>query len=82
MVAFIIQNEIIMKKKLIYVASAALLSTSLFLTSCGGNNGDMPPETTTGDNRETGVDGTGDLPGTGAEDTTNMNTDTTTAGVQ
>lgn len=69
-----------MKKKIIYLASAVLFSTSLFLTSCGGNNGDMPPETTTGDNRETGVDGTGDLPGTGAEDT--MDTDTTTTGVQ
>lgn len=69
-----------MKKKLTYIASVALLSTSLSLTSCGGNNGDMPPETTNGDNRETGVDGTGDLPGTGADDTTNMMTDTT--GVQ
>lgn len=71
-----------MKKKLIYMAGAAFLSTSFFLTSCGGNNGDMPPETTTGDNRETGVEGTGDLPGTGAEDTTNMITDTTTTGAQ
>jgi len=59
-----------MKKKLIYLASAALVSTSLFLTSCAeGENGDMPPESTTGDTQETGVEGTGDLPGTGAEDT-------------
>lgn len=72
-----------MKKKLIYLASAGLLSTSLLLTSCGGNNGDMPPETTTGENnRETGVEGTGDLPGTGAEDTTHEDADNASAPVQ
>jgi hypothetical protein len=70
-----------MKKKLIYMASAILMSTTL-LASCGANNGDMPPETTTGDNRETGVDGTGDLPGTGRTDSANLITDTTKTGAQ
>lgn len=69
-----------MKNRLLYMASAALMSTSLFLTSCGGNNGDMPPESTTGDTQETGVEGTGDLPGTGAEDTFNMDIDTNNIG--
>lgn len=69
-----------MKKRLIFMASAALLSTTLFLTSCAeGNNGDMPPESTTGDTQETGVEGTGYVPE--EEDTavvSDVNIDSTT----
>ncbi len=67
-----------MKNKWISGVATLFLGSSLFLASCGGNNGDMPQENTEGNNRETGVEGTGDLPGTGAEDTTGMGTDTTT----
>ncbi|RAU83675.1 hypothetical protein [Pontibacter arcticus] len=57
-----------MRKNSISILAAVLVSASLSLTACGGNNGDMPPETTTGDTQETGVEGSGDLPGTGAAD--------------
>ncbi|MER2996076.1 hypothetical protein [Pontibacter populi] len=60
-----------MNKKLNILAAACITSTML-LASCGetGDNSDMPSESTTGDTQETGVEGTGDLPGTGADDTT------------
>ncbi|WP_114781468.1 hypothetical protein [Botryobacter ruber] len=59
-----------MKNKRNSVLAALFLGTSLFLASCTGENTEMPPESTHGNTQETGVEGTGDLPGTGAEDTT------------
>ncbi|AKD03366.1 hypothetical protein POKO110462_05250 [Pontibacter korlensis] len=59
-----------MKIKLIKsITSAVFAGSLLLLTSCGGNNGSMPPESTTGDTNETGVQGSGDLPGTGDDET-------------
>ena len=62
-----------MKKNWISIAASVVMCSSLLLTSCGGESGEnanMPPESTHGDTRETGADITGDVPGTGAEDTT------------
>lgn len=60
-----------MNKK-INVIAAAFITSSLLLVSCGetGENRDMPPESTTGNTQETGVEGSGDQPGTAADDTT------------
>ncbi|MBC5773874.1 hypothetical protein H8S95_07350 [Pontibacter sp. KCTC 32443] len=56
--------------KLRNIAAVLLLSVPLLLTACDtGENRDMPPESTTGNTQETGVEGSGDLPGTAAEDT-------------
>ena len=60
-----------MKNKPTSVLAALLLGASLFMASCSpGENTEMPPESTHGNTQETGVEGTGDLPGTGSEDTT------------
>ncbi|MCC9137896.1 hypothetical protein ACFSKU_21365 [Pontibacter silvestris] len=72
-----------MKKEWKSIIAALFLGTSMLMTSCGGNNGDMPPETTNGDNnRETGVDGNGYTMDPGSPDTTgtttNMDTISTT----
>lgn len=60
-----------MKKK-INIWMAVLFSFSLLLASCGetGDNAEIPTESDTGTTRETGVEGSGDLPGTAADDTT------------
>ncbi|WP_299825159.1 hypothetical protein [uncultured Pontibacter sp.] len=59
-----------MKKK-INILATILISATMALASCGGGeygeNAEMPPESTTGETNETGVDGSGDLPGTGAD---------------
>lgn len=58
-----------MKKKLNILATI-LFTSSLLLTSCGGEygeNAEMPPESTTGETQETGADISGDKPGTGAD---------------
>ena len=60
-----------MNKKINLLAAAFITSTML-LASCGGEYGentDSPPESTTGNTQETGVEGSGDLPGTAADDT-------------
>lgn len=74
-----------MKKKWISMAAVLFMGTSLALTSCGGNNGDMPADTTTGDTQETGVEDsnspmgttTGDTVGTTAGTTAGTTTGTT-----
>lgn len=44
-----------MKKQYISFAAAVLMGATLTLTSCAeGNNGDMPPESVTGDTQITG----------------------------
>ncbi|MBJ6117022.1 hypothetical protein JAO76_02390 [Pontibacter sp. BT310] len=60
-----------MNKK-IYAIAAAFITSTMLLASCGetGENSDMPPESTTGNTQETGVEGSGDMPGTGADDST------------
>ena len=69
------------------MATTMFLGTSLMLTSCGGNNADMPPETITGETQETGVDypegmgtTTGDTIGTEGGITTGTTTGTTAGG--
>ena len=61
-----------MKNKRNILASVCFVSM-LLLASCGsgeyGENADMPPESQTGNTQETGMEGSGDLPGTGANDT-------------
>ncbi|NDK54674.1 hypothetical protein [Pontibacter fetidus] len=59
-------------KQRINVIGAALITSSMLLASCGetGENSDMPPESTTGNTQETGIEGSGDQPGTAADDTT------------
>ena len=59
-----------MNKKINF-AAAILMASALMLASCGetGENRDMPPESTTGNTQETGVEGSGDMPGTAADDT-------------
>ncbi|MEJ8802896.1 hypothetical protein [Pontibacter sp. H249] len=58
------------KKKKINILAAVLFSSSLLLASCGseeyGENTEMPPESTE-DAQKTGVDISGDQPGTGAD---------------
>ncbi|MEJ8758162.1 hypothetical protein WG947_14205 [Pontibacter sp. H259] len=60
-----------MKKKINFAATI-LMASGLMLASCGetGENSDMPPESTTGNTQETGVEGSGDQPGTAADDST------------
>lgn len=67
-----------MKKECKLIIAALFLGTSLLMTSCGGNNGDMPPETTDGSSRETGVEGNGYTMDPGANDTTVTNDDMST----
>jgi len=63
-----------MKNKWITSIPAVLIGSALLLGSCeSGENREMPPESTSGDTQETGVEGSGDLPGTGDEDTTHVN---------
>ena len=52
-------------------AAALLLGAATLFTACGetGENSDMPPESKRGTGQETGVEGSGDLPGTAADDT-------------
>jgi len=60
-----------MKKKINF-AAAIIMASALTLTACDtGENREMPPESTTGDTQETGVEGSGDMPGTAADDTSN-----------
>jgi hypothetical protein len=49
-------------------AVALLFGAATLFTACGENS-DMPPESTTGNTQETGIEGTGDMPGTAADDT-------------
>lgn len=55
------------------IAVLGLICTPLLLAACGGGeygeNAEMPPESQTGETNESGVEGTGDLPGTAATDT-------------
>jgi hypothetical protein len=71
-----------MKKQWISMAVALFMGSSLLLTSCGGNNGDMPPESTTGDTQETGIEDPNDPMGTTTGDTVGTSgiTTGTTAG--
>ncbi|WP_187261027.1 hypothetical protein [Pontibacter beigongshangensis] len=68
-----------MKSKLKLIMMALFFGSSLSLASCGGSgvetgeNASMPPESLEGNTRETGVDGTGDMPGTGTSDTLSTN---------
>ena len=60
-----------MKLKIKHIAATLAFSAPLLFTACDtGENRELPPESTTGDTQETGVEGSGDLPGTAADDTT------------
>ncbi|MHC2991995.1 lipoprotein [Pontibacter sp. HJ8] len=50
-----------MNKQLTSIAASFLMGSALLLASCGegGNNSDMPPESTQGNTQETGVEGNG-----------------------
>ncbi|MBB6612288.1 hypothetical protein H7F15_14655 [Pontibacter sp. Tf4] len=56
------------------IATLTLICAPLLFAACGGGeygeNAEMPPESQTGDTNESGVEGTGDQPGTAADDTT------------
>ena len=73
-----------MKTARVLILGLTFCGATLFLTSCGTNDGGgdehatqnenigdgtMEPESTTGNTQETGVEGSGDLPGTAADDT-------------
>ena len=60
-----------MKIRIKHMAATLVLTAPLLFTACDtGENRELPPESTTGDTQETGVKGSGDLPGTEADDTT------------
>ena len=61
-----------MKKKIRKILNLSVLCAPLLLVACGGEygeNAEMPPESQTGQTNETGVEGSGDMPGTAADDT-------------
>ena len=60
-----------MKTRFKQIAATLVFTAPLLFTACDtGENRELPPESTTGDTQETGVEGSGDLPGTAADDTT------------
>ena len=66
------------------LATGALCSALAFSSCSQGDNNKMPPDSTQGNTRVTGVEGTGDLPGTGTSDTLSTNamgTGTDSAGI-
>ncbi|WP_460924548.1 hypothetical protein [Pontibacter brevis] len=67
-----------MKRIWISMVATMFMGTSVMMTSCGGNNGDMPPETTTGETQETGIEDPASPMGTTTGDT--VGTYGTTAG--
>ena len=78
-----------MKRQHITVAAALLMGASIGLSSCAeGNNGDMPPESTSGDTQITGpeddmtdtMNASGSTGATTAGTTTTGSTTGTTAG--
>lgn len=74
-----------MKKFKIVLAAFVVAGSSLLLTSCDSNTTNNVGNTTGAEpdqRRVTGVDGTGDLPGTGREDTAGIiQTEADTLGV-
>jgi hypothetical protein len=66
-----------MNKQWTSIAASFVVGSALLLASCGegGNNSDMPPESTQGNTQETGVEGNGYVM---PEDTAGMEGNTTT----